>query len=186
MSHTMKPITQHNPHTATPPPSTPLLHITVTSLQGINHYTSFLNPTIKPFITLSSTHLLSTSPLLHHNFTLRIALDPSFFSDTRASLHLQLFTKRRILGLAHLGSCLIPAHDIGLLPHGSVRYLSYRLRGKDGAKGHVVINLSVRLENAPWISTDTCHTVIGIPVTAIRGTCTDYCTTIMSDRRKVR
>ncbi|KAL9329895.1 hypothetical protein ACSQ67_004898 [Phaseolus vulgaris] len=102
--------------TVPPPPSTPLLHLTVTSLEGLNHHTSFLNPSIKPFITLSSSHLLSTSPRLHHNLTLRVALHPSFFSDTRSSLHLHLFTKRPILGPAQLGSCLIPAHDIGFLP----------------------------------------------------------------------
>lgn len=171
--------------TVPPPPSTPLLHLTVTSLEGLNHHTSFLNPSIKPFITLSSSHLLSTSPRLHHNLTLRVALHPSFFSDTRSSLHLHLFTKRPILGPAQLGSCLIPAHDIGFLPHGSLRYLSYRIRGKDGAKGHVIINLSVRLENAPWISTDTCRTVVGIPVTAIRGTRTDYCSTTISGTSSV-
>ncbi|TKY60582.1 hypothetical protein E2542_SST17681 [Spatholobus suberectus] len=163
-----------------PPPSAPVVEITVTSLQGLNNYTSFLIPTIKPFITLS-THVGSTSAVAEDTQKLRVALDPTFFSDVRSCLHLQLFTKRRILGPAQLGWCLIPAHDIGLLPPGSVRYLSYRLRGRDGARGHVIVNLSVRLENAPSMSTslsptmDTCHAVIGIPVTAIRGARSDYC-----------
>lgn len=178
---------------AVPPP---VLDITVTSLQGLNNYTSFLNPTIKPFITLTTLPpTASTSAFLDHtqNLKLRLALDPTFFSDMRSCLHLQLFTKRRIMGPAQLGWCVIPAHDIGVLPSSSVRYLSYRLRGRDGARGHVIVNLSVTLENAPWMSTslspttdDTCHTVIGIPVTAIRGTRGDYCNSTVSDTRTVR
>ncbi|RDY12939.1 hypothetical protein CR513_02200, partial [Mucuna pruriens] len=177
---------------AVPPPSSTVVEITITSLEGLNNYTSFLNPTIKPFITLSnlpSTHVVGSTSAVGDTQKFRIALDPTFFSDVRSCLHLQLFTKRRILGPAQLGWSLIPAHDIGLLPPGSVRYLSYRLRGRDGARGHVIINLSVRLENAPWMSTsqsptmDACHTVIGIPVTTIRGSRSDYCSSTISDTR---
>ncbi|CAL0330937.1 unnamed protein product [Lupinus luteus] len=178
-----------------PPPSssssstTVVVEITIISIEGLNNYTSFFNPTIKPFITITKLSTTTTTPItttLTWDHKFRITLDHSFFQDRYQCLYLQLFTKRRIMGLTQLGWCMIPALDIGLLPQGSVGYLSYRLRAKDGSRGQAVINLSVRLEghghdghvhvsNVPWMSTsvspttDTRHTVIGIPITAVRG-----------------
>ncbi|KAK7358653.1 hypothetical protein VNO77_00591 [Canavalia gladiata] len=166
-------------------PSTTVVEITLLSVEGLSNYTSFFNPSIKPFITLTNLPPNSMSRVEDGDHKFRVPLDPTF-SDMRSCLHLHLFTKRKILGPAQLGWCLIPVSDIGLLPPGSVRYLSYRLRGRDGCRGHAIINLSVRLEghtnlNAPWLSTSLSpelgarHTVIGIPVTAIRGIWDDYC-----------
>lgn len=178
-----------------PPPSssTTMMEITIISAEGLNKYTSYFNPTIKPFVTITklpatATQMVSMSSVEHGgggilNHKFRVPVDHSFFQDLYSCLYLQLFTKRRIVGPAQLGWCLIPASDIGFLSPGSVRYLSYRLRAKDGSRGHAVINISVRLEGhvhvnvnvPPWLSTsvsptvDTCHTVIGIPVTAMSG-----------------
>ncbi|KAJ1411850.1 C2 domain [Sesbania bispinosa] len=178
------------------PSTTTVVELTVISAEGLHNYTSYFTPTIRPFITLTklsgpatTTHVSKvddnpTPRWEDHKF--RVPLDPTFFSDTHSSLYLQLFTKRRIVGPAQLGWCLIPGSDIGLLPPGSVQYLSYRLRGRDGSRGHAIVNISIRLLegkrqgrvnlNAPWMLTslsptiDACHTVIGMPVTAIRGT----------------
>ncbi|KAF1862597.1 hypothetical protein Lal_00014137 [Lupinus albus] len=171
-----------------PPPSssstTVVVEITIISIEGLNNYTSFFNPTIKPFITITKLPSTTTTPMTttttwNHKF--RVTVDHSFFQDRYSCLYLQLFTKRRIMGPTQLGWCMIPASDIGVLPQGSVGYLSYRLRAKDGSRGYAVINLSVRLEghghghgyvnNVPRMSTnrDTPHTVVGIPVTAVRG-----------------
>lgn len=176
----------------TPPSSsTTVMEITIISTEGLNNYKSYFNPTIKPFITITKlpstpTQMVSvehggSGGARDHKF--RVPVDHSFFQDRYSCLYLQLFTKRRIVGPAQLGWCLIPASDIGFLPPGSVRYLSYRLRAKDGSRGHAVINISVRFEGhvhvndnvhvPPWLSTsvsptvDTYHTVIGIPVTAM-------------------
>ncbi|KAK7251271.1 hypothetical protein RIF29_34318 [Crotalaria pallida] len=169
-----------------PPPfsssssSATVVEIMVTSIEGLNNYTSFFNPKIKPFITITKlptstvNPTTTTTPTSDHVF--RVPVDHTFFHDTYSCIYLELFTKRRIVGPAQLGWCMIPASDIGLLSPGSVRYLSYRLRAKDGSRGQAVINISVRLEgNVRWMSTsvsrsmDTCHAVIGIPVTAVRG-----------------
>jgi len=154
---------------------TVILELTLISTEGLNNYTSYLNPTIKPFITLTKfPPTTSTPPKACDNINMfHVPLDPTFFSDPSSCLYLQVFTKRRIMGQAQLGWCFVPASDIGLLTPGSVRYLSYRLRGKDGSRGHGIINISVRLEITTLMSSnmDTCHTVIGIPVTTtFRGT----------------
>ncbi|GAU19503.1 hypothetical protein TSUD_77470 [Trifolium subterraneum] len=50
------------------------------------------------------------------------------------------------MGQTQLGWCFIPASDVALLTPGSVQYLSYRLRERDGSRGQAIINISVRLE----------------------------------------
>ncbi|CAI8619362.1 unnamed protein product [Vicia faba] len=151
---------------------TVILELTLISTEGLNNYTSCLNPTIRPFITLTKfPPTTTTTPITAwDNNMFRVSLDPTFFSEASSCLYLQLFIKRRIMGQAQLGWCFIPASDVGFLTSESVRYLSYRLRGSDGSRRHVIINISVRLEISTALSTnmDTCHTVIGIPVTAIR------------------
>lgn len=178
---------------------TTVLELTIISTEGLDNYTdSCFSPTwLRPFITLTKlpptptlTHVTSGAVDDIHKF--RVPLDPTFFSDPYSSLYLRLFTRRRIVGPTQLGWCLIPASDIGPLTPGSVRYLSYRLRGRDNSsRGHAIINISIRLMEehehvnliAPWISTslsptmDTCHTVIGIPVKAIRGSYSGDCNT---------
>lgn len=157
-----------------------ILEISVLSVEGLHRYTCspftalFCNP-IASFITLTKiphtdgdkpSHVCSSKvPTWDHKF--RVPVDSTFFSDRYSSLQLQLHVKRRIVGQAQLGWCLIPASDIGFLPSGSLRYLSYRLRDKDGSRGHGIINLCVRLEGMVP-SADARQTVIGVPVTAIR------------------
>lgn len=176
--------------------NTSVIELTVISTEGLNNYTSYLNPTIRPSsITLTKfppTPTTATVSLSRWDDKFRVSLDHSFFTDTYSSscLYLQLFTKRRFMSPAQIGWCMIPASDFGLLTPGSVRYLSYRLRGRDGCRGHAIINISIRLENTSWLSTslspptmDTCHTVIGIPVTAIRGgDCSSTTTTRIHDK----
>ncbi|PNX80087.1 hypothetical protein L195_g009162 [Trifolium pratense] len=153
---------------------TVLLELTVLSTEGLNNYTSCLNPTIRPFITLTKFPLTTTTtPIMaRDNNMFRIPLDPTFFHNASSYLYLQIFTKRRIMGQTQLGWCFIPASDIALLRPGSVQYLSYRLRERDGTRGQVIINISVRLEITTLLSSnmDSCNTVIGIPITAVRRT----------------
>lgn len=167
------------------------LEVTVLSLEEGLHsssssfLTSLFSSRITPFITLTKipppsngdkpchVYMISESPSSswdHHKFF--VPLDSTFFSDNRyySSLHLQVWSKRRVLGPAQLGWCLIPASDIGLIPSGSLRYLSYRLRSKDGSKSDGIINLAVRLGiSSTAVEGDACQTVIGMPVTAVRG-----------------
>ncbi|KAJ1376149.1 hypothetical protein SESBI_50243 [Sesbania bispinosa] len=147
------------------------LEISVESAEGLGEYSSFFSR-VRPFITLTKlpTHAVYQYEGGTREHVFRVPVDPTFFSDTYSSLHLQLYNKRRFVGPTQLGWCMIPASDIGILSHDSVRYLSYRLRATDGSRSHLIINLSIRLQG--WItspSLDTCQTVIGIPVTALRG-----------------
>ncbi|XP_058731945.1 uncharacterized protein LOC131603597 [Vicia villosa] len=152
---------------------TVILELTLVSTEGLNNYTSCLNPILKPFITVTKfpPFTTTTPTTAWDNNMIRVPLDPTFFSEASSCLYLQLFIKRRIMGQDQIGWCFIPASDIGLLTPDSVRYLSYRLRGRDGSRRHVIINISVRLDITTSLSPNidtTCYTVIGIPVTAIR------------------
>ncbi|KAK2385047.1 hypothetical protein QL285_072323 [Trifolium repens] len=153
---------------------TVILELTVISIEGLNNYTSCLNPTITPIITLTKFPLTTTTtPIMAwDNNMFRVPLDPTFFQDASSYIYLQLFTKRRIMGQTQLGWCFIPASDIVLLRPGSVQYLSYRLRERDGSRGQAVINISVKLEITTLLSPniDSCDTVIGIPVTGVQRT----------------
>ncbi|XP_027362590.1 uncharacterized protein LOC113870194 [Abrus precatorius] len=147
------------------------LEITVVSAEGLNKYSSYFNRITPLFaLTVLPTHMVhrydGRGPTREHVF--RVPVDSTFFSDTYSCLHLQLFIKRRFVGPTQLASCLIPASDIGLLPPDSVRFLSYRLRARDGSRSHVIVNLSIRLQGWASPPLDTCRTVIGIPVTAVR------------------
>ncbi|KAK7308991.1 hypothetical protein RJT34_05378 [Clitoria ternatea] len=147
------------------------LEISVVSSEGLNKYSSYFSR-IRPFITLTK---LPAHVTYHHydgggtgEHVFLVPVDPTFFSDIYSCLRLQLCNTRRFIGPTQLGWCLIPASDIGLLPHDSVRYLSYRLRATDGSRSHVIVNLSIRLKGSCSSSIDTCQAVIGIPVTAVR------------------
>ncbi|KAG4972951.1 hypothetical protein AAZX31_11G025300 [Glycine max] len=150
--------------------TTTTLEICVVSAEGLKQQSSSYFSCIRPFITLTK---LPAHMVYHHydeggtgEQVFRVPVDPTFFSDTYSRLHLQLYNKRRFAGLTQLGSCLIPPSDIALQPYHSVRYLSYRLRAKDGSRTHLTVNLSIRLHGSPDL--DTCQPVIGIPVTAVR------------------
>ncbi|CAJ1927997.1 unnamed protein product [Sphenostylis stenocarpa] len=143
---------------------TTTLEISVVSAEGLNQHSSFFNR-IRPFITLTKL----PADVLHHydgggtgDHVFRVALDPTFFSDTYSRLHLHLYNRRRFVGPTLLGWCLIPPTDIAFPHSHSLRYLSYRLRAKDGSRTHLILNLSLRFQGS------LCHSVIGIPVTAVR------------------
>jgi hypothetical protein len=176
-----------------------ILEITVLSAEGLKTSSSALfSNRVRPFITFT-TALPSpynpcskgdkkcpnayrtrvddeggTNPTWGDKF--RVPLDATFFADIYSSVHLQLYTKRLIVGQALLGWCQIPAHDIGSPPVGSVRYLSYRLRARDGSRSHGIVNLAIKLEALAPVAgrrvfldsdspnVDTRQTVIGIPV----------------------
>ncbi|KAI4315381.1 hypothetical protein L6164_028196 [Bauhinia variegata] len=166
-----------------------VLEITVLSVEGLRHNSFCLcSRRIRPFITLTKlpappTHADKASHAYNSkgddeggfksgwDQKFRVPVDPTFFSDRYSSIHVQLYKKRPIVGQDQLGWCLIPAADIGFLPPGSIRYLSYRVRCKDGSRGNGIIDLSVTLDGfVQRMSTsakptgNTCHTVIGIPV----------------------
>ncbi|KAJ6393720.1 hypothetical protein OIU77_023035 [Salix suchowensis] len=65
----------------------------------------------------------------------------------------------------------------GFRRRGSVQYLSYRIRARDGTRTTGVVNLAIRLTGFQQVAvltdsraSDECKTVIGIPVTMISHT----------------
>ncbi|KAG7953172.1 hypothetical protein I3843_12G096600 [Carya illinoinensis] len=107
----------------------------------------------------------------------RIPLDATFLANRYSAIYLRLYTKRLIVGQVQLGWCQIPVYDIGSPPVGPVRYLSYRLRVRDGSRCHGIVNLAIKLESLASVAgqsvvasvgsptNDTSRTVIGIPAT---------------------
>ncbi|KAM1034672.1 hypothetical protein EV2_039135 [Malus domestica] len=180
------------------------MEIAVLSAQGLKTTSPFLfSNKIRPFITLTTLPRTIAPPCTpktngDHTFhayktrvddqggvnptwgdKFHVPIDTTFFNNRYSCIHLQLFTKRLIMGRAQLGWCQIPAHDIGFPLAGSARFLSYRLRARDGSRTNGIVNLSVKLENLrpvtdhrPLNSTtapafDMCGTVIGTPVTTL-------------------
>ena len=88
-------------------------------------------------------------------------------------------------GKIQLGWFQIPAGDIleGFSPAGTLRHLSYRLRDRDGTRGHGIVNVAVRLEGSFPVfqqrpadpghtqlpAVDPSQMAIGIPVTLFPG-----------------
>ncbi|KAA8517134.1 hypothetical protein F0562_017427 [Nyssa sinensis] len=182
------------------------MEIAVISAQGLKKHSpsTLFSHRLRSFITLSTappyscrlanedkrSHLYKTkvddeggiNPTWGDKFQLPI--DATFLCQRHSCLYLQLYTKRLMMGQTRLGWCQIPAADVvdGLLPVGSVRHLSYRLREGDGSRGQGVVNIAVKLEGSfpvvcpqrPLISDLTllpemglCQTVIGFPVTML-------------------
>lgn len=168
------------------------MEITVISAEGLKNTSSSLlfSHKLRPFITLttvppyshankgSHVHVYQTRvdheggvhPSWGDKFELPI--DSNFLYQPSCScIYLQLYTKRLMVGQALLGWCKIPAADV--FPAGTVRRLSYRLRARDGSRGHGVVNVAVKLQGSitppqrPLISNMLqlpSHTVMGIPV----------------------
>uniref|UniRef100_A0A803LQP7 Uncharacterized protein n=1 Tax=Chenopodium quinoa TaxID=63459 RepID=A0A803LQP7_CHEQI len=80
-----------------------------------------------------------------------------------------------------MGWIQIPGSDIsdGHFPLGLAHHLSYRLRERDGSRGHGVVNVACKFVGEVPVArqpcsagerrlaaVDTCKAVIGIPVTA--------------------
>ncbi|EXC34099.1 hypothetical protein L484_010557 [Morus notabilis] len=177
------------------------MEITVVSAEGLKTSSSALFAhRIRPFITISTVppdpyfsttngdkrcHVYKTrvddqggtNPTWGDKF--RLPIDgTAFFTNRYSGININLYTKRLFLGQSHLGSCHIPAHDIGLPP--SLRHLSYRLRARDGSRTRGIINLSVRFEGLGGVAGNglshsvsptlhACQTVIGVPVRPYSG-----------------
>lgn len=106
-----------------------------------------------------------------------VPIDTAFFQNRYSCIYVHLYTKRLITGQVQLGWCQVPVTDIGFLPEGSVKYLSYRILARDGTRTPGVVNLAIRLTSFQQVAvlpdsraSDECKTVIGIPVTMISHT----------------
>ncbi|XP_058222448.1 BON1-associated protein 2-like [Rhododendron vialii] len=181
------------------------MELTVISAEDLKPKSSALFPRqLRPFVTLTLPSTNGDKPVHVYQTTVdeaggtnpswgdkfHIPLDhnstSSFYQRQyyHPLIYLQLCTKDLMGGQTQLGWCQIPAADIldGLSPAGHVRRLSYRLRARDGCRGHGVVNIAVKLDGSgPVImcpqsqrpsSSDRRHwpemglgqTVIGIPV----------------------
>lgn len=142
-----------------------LMEITIISAQGLKNSSSSnpLSRRLRPFATVTTlTHGLATSLAYRTAVDVRggdspawgdkfwLALDPAMFYHGHSCVYLELHTKHFLVGQSLLGWCQIPAADVidGLVQLGSLRHLSYRLREKDGSRGHGVVNVAVRVEGS--------------------------------------
>ncbi|XP_020551880.1 uncharacterized protein LOC110012455 [Sesamum indicum] len=179
---------------------TAILEITVLSAQNLMGIASLaFSRRLRPFITLtadcraagsSSKHVKmyktrvddkgGVNPTWGDKF--QLSLDHNFFYQRCSGIYLQLYTKHLLMGQTQLGWCLIPAADIvnRFSIVGPTQFLSYRLRAKDGSRGHGIVNVAVRLQgslgivhpprslisNAPHLPEvhENDQLVIGIPV----------------------
>ncbi|KAL8200893.1 hypothetical protein R6Q57_012232 [Mikania cordata] len=143
------------------------MEITIISAQGLKN-SSIFSHNIRPFITLTTTpppsssghrsHVYETTvdreggvnPTWGDKFDLSKVIDAGFFHRNNSYIYLQLYTSRIWLGPRFLGWCGIPAADItdGFSPAVTARQLSYRLRKKDGSRGHGVVNVLVKVESS--------------------------------------
>lgn len=170
------------------------MEITVISAQGLKNTSSGpFSHRLRPFITITTypptpcngdnkCQMYRTrvddeggvNPTWGDKF--HVPVDTAFFANRYSCIYLQLYTKRLIMGRVQLGWCQIPVTDIGYPPDGAVRYLSYRIRARDGTRGHGVVNVAIkltgsqpvashRLLNSDQKASETLETVIGIPVT---------------------
>nr|XP_043608583.1 BON1-associated protein 2-like [Erigeron canadensis] len=149
------------------------MEITILSAQGLKKptiFSSLFSQHLKPYITLTTTpssaghrsHMYTTTvdheggvnPTWGDKFDLSDAInyDASFFNHNNkySCIYLEMYTNRAILGPRFLGWCGIPASDIvdGFSPVGTARRMSYRLRKKDGSRGHGVVNVMVKLDGS--------------------------------------
>ncbi|TYG77373.1 hypothetical protein ES288_D03G189500v1 [Gossypium darwinii] len=93
-----------------------------------------------------------------------VPIESTFFANN-SYINLQLHTKRLLGRKDLLGWCQIPAADIGEPPVGSVRYLSYKLRGKYGSRGNKIVDLRLKLKSY-GCPMHAGQEVIGTPVVA--------------------
>ncbi|WCJ26205.1 hypothetical protein M5689_008040 [Euphorbia peplus] len=173
------------------------MEITVLSAQGLKSSSSSpFSGRLRPFITITTYPAATPSDgdKNGHMYTTRIdeqggvnpkwndkfhvPIEPSFFANRYSSICLELYTKRLIMGKLFLGWCQIPVTDLGFpAPEDAVRFLNYRLRDRDGTRGHGIINLAIKLTGFQPVAGDrlldshfrgppeiNCQTVIGIPV----------------------
>ncbi|CAI9759408.1 unnamed protein product [Fraxinus pennsylvanica] len=152
-----------------------ILEITVVSAQDLSTATSsaIFRRRLRPFVTLDITVPFSqyrpaTSSSNEHiqvyktkvdyiggkNPTwgdkFRLPIDVTFFYQIHFGICLKLYTKRLLWGRTQLGWCRIPAADMVdcLFLARSIRFLSYRLRARDGSRGHGIVNVAVKWEGS--------------------------------------
>lgn len=144
------------------------VEITLISAQDLRLASSvFCRRRLRPFITINTAIAATSSdkqlkvyktkvdekggvnPTWGDKF--QLPLDQTFFYLRKSGIYLQLYTKHLLMGNTQLGWCLIPVSDIfgRLIPVGSTQFLSYRLRDRDGSRGHGVVNVAVKLEGKP-------------------------------------
>ncbi|KAJ9173563.1 hypothetical protein P3X46_016685 [Hevea brasiliensis] len=173
------------------------MEITVISAQGLKSTSSSpFSHRLRPFITITTYPSINSSgsddkkcrvystriddqggvnPTWGDKFY--VPIDTAFLANRYSCMCLELYTKRLIMGKVLLGWCQIPVTDIGFPPEGSVRHLSYRIRARDGTRGHGIVNLAIKLTGFPSVGSqrlsdsnnqkvsEAGQTVIGIPVT---------------------
>lgn len=137
------------------------VEITLISAQDLRVASSVFCRRLRPFITVTTAQYGDkqvkvyktkvddrgdVNPTWGDKF--QLSLDQTFFYLRKSGIYLQLYTKHFMMGNTQLGWCLIPVADIvdGLIPVGSTRFLSYRLRNRDGSRGNGVVNIAVKLE----------------------------------------
>ncbi|XVF10657.1 hypothetical protein REPUB_Repub07fG0201200 [Reevesia pubescens] len=149
------------------------MEITVLSAENIKKPVSccgFLSRRLTPFISITKfngENNLCVGDVENFTFGDRflVPIESNFFANN-SCIYLQLHTKRLLGRQAQLGWCQIPAADIGEPPVGSVRHLSYKLRGKDGSMGNGIVDLEVKLESYGCL-VHSGQEVIGTPVTIL-------------------
>ncbi|KAM3263416.1 hypothetical protein P3L10_000410 [Capsicum annuum] len=77
-----------------------------------------------------------------------LSINPSLFLHGHICIYIQLYSKNFLKGKSELGWCMISPTDVfdGLIPADFVRQFSYRLRNKDGSRGHGVVNIAIKLD----------------------------------------
>ncbi|CAI9755420.1 unnamed protein product [Fraxinus pennsylvanica] len=139
------------------------IEITLISAQDLRVASSVFCRRLRPFITVTTSATLygdkqvkvyktkvddkgGVNPTWGDKF--RLPLDQTIFYLRKSGIYLQLYTKHLVMGNTQLGWCLIPMTDIvnRLIPVGSTRFLSYRLRDRDGSRGNGIVNVAVKLE----------------------------------------
>ncbi|KAJ6944880.1 hypothetical protein NC651_000037 [Populus alba x Populus x berolinensis] len=126
------------------------MEITVMSAQGLKKTSSGpFSHRLRPFITITAY------PPNPHN------------SNEKCQMY-----RTRVDDQGGVNPTWVPVTDIGFLPEGSVKYLSYRILARDGTRTPGVVNLAIRLTSFQQVAvlpdsraSDECKTVIGIPVT---------------------
>ncbi|EOY24650.1 hypothetical protein QQP08_011711 [Theobroma cacao] len=115
---------------------------------------ALLSRRLRPIISISISKFNGNNPradykgdVLTLDDKFLVPIEANFFANRCSRIHLQLHTTWLLGRQAQLGWCWIGADDIGAPPVGSVRYLSYRLRSKDGTKGNGIVNLKLKLDS---------------------------------------
>lgn len=148
-----------------------ILEITVVSAQDLSTASSsaIFQGRLRPFVTLNVTVPFSPTTTSNEHIQgyktkvdyiggknptwgdkFRLPFDVTFFYQIHFGICLKLYTKHLLWGHTQLGWCRIPAADMVdcLFLARSIRFLSYRLRARDGSRGHGIVNVAVKWEGS--------------------------------------